>query len=198
MMKTCAALLLAATAVTNAEVVEITNDNFESIQAEGKFLFVKFYAPWCGHCKRLAPDWDKLGENMNKDKVTIAKIDCTVEDKVCSKFGVSGYPTLKYWNKDAAADKPGDYQGGRSLDDLTDFINEELGGGCSPLAMEECLEKEKEFLTTWKAKAADEVKSELSRLEALADTRARTADQQAWYKLRTKFLRQIVALNNEK
>eukprot|EP01064_Diplonema_japonicum_P019945 TRINITY_DN288_c0_g5_i1.p1 TRINITY_DN288_c0_g5~~TRINITY_DN288_c0_g5_i1.p1 ORF type:complete len:188 (+),score=64.15 TRINITY_DN288_c0_g5_i1:58-621(+) len=182
---TCALLC----AVSAAEVVDLTSLNFDAIVEEEKLVLVKFYAPWCGHCKRLAPDWEKLGEEVNADKVTIAKIDCTEVGDVCTKFGVNGYPTLKFWAKDSKT--PSDYPGGRSFDELKDFIDEQLGGGCGPDDRDACDAKELEYIDTWKAKGSDAAKDELHRLEAMKSTRARTADQLSWYKARTKLLRKL-------
>jgi protein disulfide-isomerase-like protein len=59
-------------------------------------LFVKFYAPWCGHCKSLAPTWAKIATSLKSEGVDIAHVDCTVEDHgFCNSFGVRSYPTLK-------------------------------------------------------------------------------------------------------
>eukprot|EP01059_Diplonema_ambulator_P009754 TRINITY_DN196_c0_g3_i2.p1 TRINITY_DN196_c0_g3~~TRINITY_DN196_c0_g3_i2.p1 ORF type:complete len:200 (+),score=85.21 TRINITY_DN196_c0_g3_i2:33-602(+) len=187
MYRVLCALLCASVAAGG--VVDLTSQNFDSTIGESKLVFVKFYAPWCGHCKRLAPDWEKLGDEVNKDKVIVAKIDCTEESEVCSKYGVSGYPTLKYWTKDAT--KPEDYNGGRSLDDLQDFVAEQLGGGCGPDDKDACSDKEKEYLEEWAAKGASACQQELNRLEGLKNTRARTADQLSWYKSRMKLLRQL-------
>jgi len=60
-----------------------------------KPLFVKFYAPWCGHCKSLAPTWAKIATAL-KDQVTIAHVDCTIEDHgFCTAFGVRSFPSLR-------------------------------------------------------------------------------------------------------
>jgi len=62
---------------------------------------VEFYAPWCGHCKRLAPDYEKVAQAfLTEPKVAIVKIDCDAHKAKCSQFDVSGYPTLKWFPKD--------------------------------------------------------------------------------------------------
>ena len=68
-------------------------DSFEGEIGSG-VTFVKFFAPWCGHCKRLAPTWDELaGKFSSADDVTVAKVDCTSDDnknkELCSEQGVS-------------------------------------------------------------------------------------------------------------
>eukprot|EP00057_Strongylocentrotus_purpuratus_P001737 XP_001201177.1 PREDICTED: thioredoxin domain-containing protein 5 [Strongylocentrotus purpuratus] len=88
--------------------------------------FVKFFAPWCGHCQRLAPIWSQLSEKYNKPEdstVTIAKVDCTEETKLCSEHGVTGYPTLKLYKKDK---EPLKYKGKRDFATLDAYIEKEL------------------------------------------------------------------------
>jgi len=90
--------------------------------------FVMFFAPWCGHCKRLAPTWDKLAEKYNADPEKhgskIARVDCTLETALCKDNEVSGYPTLKFFKKGA---EPVRHKGGRDQDALEKFIKEQLG-----------------------------------------------------------------------
>ena len=59
-------------------------------------VFIKFFAPWCGHCKKLAPDWKKLATKL-KGKVKIAEVDATVQTKLGSRFKIHGYPSLKFF-----------------------------------------------------------------------------------------------------
>lgn len=72
---------------------------------------MKYYAPWCGHCKRLAPTWDELGDAMSGTNVVIAKVDCTVSKSVCTGAGVQGYPTLKLVQNGKVKE---DYRGARA------------------------------------------------------------------------------------
>ena len=67
---------------------------------QDKPWFIKFYAPWCGHCKTLTPIWEELAEK-NKD-FSMGKVDCTNEDnyELCIQFNVKGYPTLILLNQD--------------------------------------------------------------------------------------------------
>jgi len=63
-----------------------------------KNAFIKFYAPWCGHCKSLAPIWDELADKYaDSSSVVVGSVDCTTEENkdLCGEYGVQGYPTLK-------------------------------------------------------------------------------------------------------
>lgn len=78
---------------------ELTEDTFEKHVSSG-YHFVKFYAPWCGHCQKLAPTWDELANSLrNDDAVSISRIDCTQHRSVCGQFDIKGYPTL-LWIED--------------------------------------------------------------------------------------------------
>lgn len=80
-------------------LLELTEDTFEKHVSSGHH-FVKFYAPWCGHCQKLAPTWDELANSLrNDDVVSISKIDCTQHRSICGQFDIKGYPTL-LWIED--------------------------------------------------------------------------------------------------
>lgn len=88
--------------------------------------FIKFYAPWCGHCIKLAPAWDELAKAFEKDEqVKIAKIDCTEHQSICQEHNVRGYPTLEYFRSGRKLET---YKGARSLNDLKDWVDEQKAG----------------------------------------------------------------------
>merc|ERR1719290_682483 len=94
--------------------------NFNDIVQDDKDVLMEFYAPWCGHCKSLAPKYDELGEKMAGEEVEIVKMDATAND-VPSAYSVSGFPTLYWLPSDTK--KPESYQGGREVDDFVKFIS---------------------------------------------------------------------------
>ena len=132
--KTTALLFLLATAAAFAslvfadgdDVVVLTESNFEKEVGQDRGALVEFYAPWCGHCKKLAPEYEKLGASFKKTKsVMIAKVDCDEHKSVCSKFGVSGYPTIQWFAKGSL--EPKKYEGQRTAEALAEFVNTEGG-----------------------------------------------------------------------
>ncbi|CUA69032.1 protein disulfide isomerase family A, member 6 [Rhizoctonia solani] len=112
-----------------SNVVEVTSKNFNSIIGQGKPALVEFYAPWCGHCKNLAPVYEQLADAFAhaKDKVLIVKADADGEAKeIAGKHGVTGFPTLKWFGADDAT-KSDPYEGGRELNDLASFVEKSAG-----------------------------------------------------------------------
>lgn len=112
-------LALAALAIlSSAEVVVLNEGNFD--QTSKGTWFIKFYAPWCGHCQALVPVWDELSEAIG-DSVHIAKVDATDQTTLGSLFDLSGFPTLRLLD----SGRMYDYSGSRSLEALKAFA---LGG----------------------------------------------------------------------
>ena len=105
-------------------LVELTEDTFPKHVATGKH-FIKFYAPWCGHCQKLAPTWQDLAKTFEHDKdVSISKIDCTQYRPICTDFEVKGYPTL-LWIEDGK--KIEKYSGSRAHEDLKAYVDKMSG-----------------------------------------------------------------------
>jgi len=112
-----------------AKVIDLTDATFEhqtqssTGQTTGKW-FVKFYAPWCGHCKTLAPIWEELDERLQEnnpqDGIIVAKVDATQATQVAGRFQIRSYPTLKYF----ADRKMYTYDGARNIDALYAFVTE--------------------------------------------------------------------------
>jgi protein disulfide-isomerase-like protein len=93
----CAALVAGegAADAPASDVVVLTTKTFrDAVKASATGILVEFYAPWCGHCKNLAPIWDKLATQL-KDRVPVAKVDCTVEQRLQQEQGIRGFPTIK-------------------------------------------------------------------------------------------------------
>merc|ERR1719329_1198252 len=86
------------TVLDHTNFSQLVNDGSKNLAQNGNGWFVKFYAPWCGHCKKLAPVWDEFSER-HSDKVNVAKMDCTEEANrpICGQYNVKGFPTLLYF-----------------------------------------------------------------------------------------------------
>jgi protein disulfide-isomerase A6 len=125
LMKSFVLAGLAAAVAAKSAVIDLIPDNFDKIVLKsGKPALVEFFAPWCGHCKTLAPVYEELATNFEfaANKVTIAKVDADSEKSLGKRFGIQGFPTLKWF--DGTSDQPEDYKGGRDLESLTKFITE--------------------------------------------------------------------------
>src|SRR6266536_5431914 len=118
---------LASYAAAQSAVLDLIPDNFDKIAIGGKPALVEFFAPWCGHCKNLAPIYEQLAKDFEfaKDKIAIAKVDADSEKSLGKRFGIQGFPTIKFF--DGKSDKPEDYNGGRDLESLSEFITKKTG-----------------------------------------------------------------------
>jgi len=133
-------LALAATAAT-AAVVELVDSDFDSELEGMDTALVMFYAPWCGHCKKLKPEFDKAAKDLlaNDPPVNLAKIDCTEAGKdTCNRFEVRGYPTLKIFRGGEVSQ---DYNGPRDAGGIVKYMKSQVGPASKELSSDEDLTK---------------------------------------------------------
>lgn len=108
------------------DVIELTSANFDKLVLESDDLWlVEFFAPWCGHCKNLEPEWAKAASEL-KGKVKLGALDATVHDTKAQEYGVTGYPTIKYFPGGGKKDRSdaADYNGGRTAADIVQWALE--------------------------------------------------------------------------
>ncbi|KAG1438582.1 hypothetical protein G6F56_012599 [Rhizopus delemar] len=113
----------------DGNVLVLTDANFHTVIDGTKPALVEFYAPWCGHCKKLAPTYSQLGDSFaNNPDVIVAKFNSDEHRNTGAHYGVQGFPTLKWFPKGFKSPEDVElYQGGRDLESLSSFIKEKSG-----------------------------------------------------------------------
>lgn len=175
------------TLAASASAIELTPDTWDEKTA-GKNVFVKFFAPWCGHCKAMKPAWDTLMTDFeNSETVLVADVDCIGDGKsLCEKVGVKGFPTIKYGDPSALED----YQGGRDVDALNKFASE-LKPLCNVGTHENCDDDQTKVVTELKEFNIDDLESKVKAHDEEKETIEKTfasgvQELQAKYEALTK------------
>lgn len=124
-------------------VIALTKDTFDDHVDNADLTLVEFYAPWCGHCKRLAPEYEKAAQKLKNDDppVMLAKVDATEEADLAQRFGVTGYPTLKMFRKG----KLFDYDGPREEYGIVDYMRKQSGPPTTELFSMKDVDKHENF-----------------------------------------------------
>lgn len=123
-------------------VLTLTAANFETTIQSENLILVEFYAPWCGHCKQLAPEYERAAKQLLSlpKPIKLAKIDATTEKELAEKYSVSGYPTLLLFRRG----KQYQYSGPREESGIVSYMKQQL---VSPSKLVSSVEQLKKLLT---------------------------------------------------
>ncbi|QPG75308.1 hypothetical protein FOA43_002660 [Brettanomyces nanus] len=113
----------AAVAPEDSAVVSLNADNFEDFVSQHPVVLAEFFAPWCGHCKHLGPEFVAAADVLSKKDIPLAQVDCTEERDLCSKYEVRGYPTLKVFR--GSPSDYSDYNGQRKSDSIINYMTKQ-------------------------------------------------------------------------
>ncbi|OJA18975.1 hypothetical protein AZE42_00355 [Rhizopogon vesiculosus] len=101
-----------------SDVLNLTKDSFASTVNPEPLILVEFFAPWCGHCKSLAPHYEEAATALKDKEIKLAKVDCVDQADLCQSHGVQGYPTLKVFRNGEHTD----YTGPRKADGIISYM----------------------------------------------------------------------------
>ncbi|KAF7191474.1 Protein disulfide-isomerase [Pseudocercospora fuligena] len=129
---------LAALAAASSDVHDLTKDTFKTFVTENELVLAEFFAPWCGHCKALAPEYEEAATTLKEKNIVLAKVDCTEQQDLCQEYGVEGYPTLKVFR---GPENPQPYSGARKADAITSYMTKQSLPAVSLLQTAEALDE---------------------------------------------------------
>ncbi|KAG2311098.1 hypothetical protein Bca52824_022655 [Brassica carinata] len=109
--------------VDEKDVVVVKERNFTDVIENNEYVMLEFYAPWCGHCQSLAPEYAAAATELKGDGVVLAKIDATVENELAHQYSVQGFPTILFFVD--GEHKP--YTGGRTKDTIVTWVKKKIG-----------------------------------------------------------------------
>jgi len=134
-----AAVFVFAADVDEKDVIVLTEDNFDEIVNKHELMLVEFYAPWCGHCKQLTPEYAEAATILasHEPPIALAKLDATQHGKIAQRFGVNGYPSLKVFRNG----KDSEYKGPRKAPGIVAYMKKQVGPAAKPLETEEEIEE---------------------------------------------------------
>ena len=118
-------------------VIILTDATFEKAVKKYDYLMVLFYAPWCGHCKKFHPEYEKAAATLRKENLYLAKVDATTEKQLAEKYNIEGFPTVKLLIKGEEVE----YTGGRTENEVVNWMRKKTGPPCIELKNENDIEK---------------------------------------------------------
>jgi len=142
---------------------ELHEDNWDET-VKGKQLFLKFFSPGCGHCKKMKPAWKKLEQAFESTPTAvIAGVDCEGKgESICTRLGIESYPTLKY----GTADGLEEYEGDRDFRSLKTFADKKVIAPCGAEHPHHCSAEKRALLEAILSKSKDELKQDVKQHEA--------------------------------
>ncbi|KAK1066384.1 protein disulfide-isomerase precursor [Friedmanniomyces endolithicus] len=120
------------------DVHDLTTESFEPFVNDHGLVLAEFFAPWCGHCKALAPEYEEAATTLKDKDIALAKIDCTAEQDLCQSYGVEGYPTLKIFR---GAENVQPYSGPRKAQAIVSYMTKQSLPSVSLLHTSDALEE---------------------------------------------------------
>jgi len=155
------ALASLAVAEDASDVLSLTAGTFDSSVNPEPLILVEFFAPWCGHCKALAPHYEEAATTLKDKEIKLAKVDCVEEADLCQAHGVAGYPTLKVFRNGT----PSDYNGPRKADGIVSYMIKQSLPAVSEVTsanLEEFQKADKVVVIAYLASTTDEPAPEFS------------------------------------
>jgi protein disulfide-isomerase A1 len=112
----------------------LDDSNFDEALSQNPTMLVEFYAPWCGHCQALKPEYEKAAEVLD---IPLAKLDADKHTKIAEKFNIEGFPTLFFFKDGVKMD----YGGGMDKEGIVSWIQKKTGPASTPVTCSELKEK---------------------------------------------------------
>ena len=110
---------------SGSRVEELTEANFKAKVLESDEMWlVEFYAPWCGHCQKLKPSFEKVAKTL-KGVVKVGAMDMDVHKMTGQKYGVTGFPSIMFFGLDKKKN-PSKYEQARESDSIVSYVLDQV------------------------------------------------------------------------